>query len=167
MWVGARQFVRAAYYPSGSRSIAEWTIVMVNLVYASTAVKQFSADELTELLRRSREKNGRLGITGLLLYKRGEFMQALEGEEASVRALYSIIRVDPRHRNVITLVDVPVAQRRFSDWTMGFENLDEADFDNGSVEATAVKLPPKVGFPWRGSVALQFLAGFWGARLDG
>lgn len=62
---------------------------MFHLVYASTATKRFSAGELFDLLPRYREKNARLSVTGMLLYKEGAFMHALEGEEETVRSLYA------------------------------------------------------------------------------
>jgi hypothetical protein len=140
---------------------------MLNLVYSSTAAKNLTRADLDALLHRARKKNARLGITGLLLYKRGEFMQALEGEEAAVRALYAVIRADPRHRRIVTLVDVPVAQPRFPDWSMGFEDLEGADADPLGAARFVESLPSRIEFPWRGSVALQFLAGFWSKQESG
>ena len=59
----------------------------------------------------------------MLLYKDGNFMQALEGEEGAVRALYERIRVDPRHGGVITLLEDHSEERQFPDWFMGFRDL--------------------------------------------
>ncbi len=140
---------------------------MLNLVYSSTAVRPFSEDDLTGLLHQARAKNVRLGITGLLLYKNGTFMQALEGEESKVRALYATIRADPRHHHIVTLVDLPIAQPRFADWSMGFENLDDIALESLTGNKPRVQLPPTVEFPWRGSVAMQFLASFWGVAASG
>ena len=137
---------------------------MLNLVYSSLAVKPFAREELLDLLQQAREKNARLGITGILLYKKGKFMQALEGEETALRALYSTIRADRRHRQIVTLADLPIAKPRFSEWSMGFENLDEAEPGLGADRISRLELPPKVEFPWRGSIAMQFLSAFWGAR---
>ncbi len=61
---------------------------MFSLTYVSSAVRPFAEDELADLLAVSRQNNARLGITGMLLYKDGNFMQVLEGEEAEVRTLY-------------------------------------------------------------------------------
>ena len=100
---------------------------MFQLVYASTAAKLFSSNELFEQLARYREKNLRLGITGLLLYKHGSFMQVLEGEEETVRSLYATIHDDPRHHHVLLLMALPVAERQFPSWSMRFKDLDEMD----------------------------------------
>jgi hypothetical protein len=53
------------------------------LVYVSSATKPFSPDELSELLAQARVDNAALGITGMLLYSNGNFMQVLEGGGAS------------------------------------------------------------------------------------
>ena len=80
-------------------------------------------DELVTLLERWRPKNAARGITGLLLYKGGNLIQALEGEETAVRGLYDIIRRDPRHSGVIKLTEHPIDARQYSDWSMAFRNL--------------------------------------------
>jgi Sensors of blue-light using FAD len=100
---------------------------MFFLVYVSSAVKPFLQSELLDLLAKSRENNARLGITGMLLYKDGNFMQALEGEEGAVQALYARIGRDPRHRGLLTLLQGPLEERQFPEWSMGFRDLNAAD----------------------------------------
>ena len=79
--------------------------------------------ELSELLTQAREKNGRLGVTGMLLYRLGAFLQLLEGEPETLQRLYKTIRADARHRNVVTLLDDPTEERNFADWSMGFRHF--------------------------------------------
>lgn len=45
----------------------------------------------------------------------------LEGEEEAVRALYELIRGDPRHQYVIAYADKPIAERTFAEWAMAFQ----------------------------------------------
>ena len=48
------------------------------------------------MLTEARERNQQLGVTGLLLYKDGDFIQLLEGDKATVKALFQdSIRKDP------------------------------------------------------------------------
>ena len=101
-----------------------------SLIYVSTATKLMSTQDLVALLHRARENNARLGITGLLLYKQGTFMQAIEGDEMAVRALYAAISKDPRHHSVSTLSATLIAQRQFSAWEMGFKNLEGVDISS-------------------------------------
>ena len=134
---------------------------MFQIVYASTAEKPFSSNELFEQLAQYREKNLRLGITGLLLYKHGSFMQVLEGEEETVRSLFAIIRGDPRHHHVLLLMALPVAERQFPKWSMGFKDLAEVDADAVPGYDPCPALPAADDeLSWQASVARSLLATF-------
>ena len=96
---------------------------MHQLVYVSSAHQLFSRDGLLVLLDKARRNNVRDGITGLLLYKGGDFMQVIEGDEATVRRTFGRIAADPRHGGIEVLVDEAVTQRAFGDWSMAFRDL--------------------------------------------
>lgn len=98
---------------------------MLSLVYVSSATSALSEADLVALLRQCRDKNGKLDITGMLLYKDGNFMQALEGPDDAVRQLFEIISADSRHRGVIRLLERQIEQRQFPEWTMAFRNLED------------------------------------------
>lgn len=98
---------------------------LISLVYVSSATRLMSNEELLEILRRAREENQRLGITGMLLYKGGNFMQVLKGPEEAVLSLKARIEQDPRHRGMLVLLNMPIAERQFSDWSMGFYNAED------------------------------------------
>lgn len=93
------------------------------LVYVSSATLQFSGEDLRALLATCRENNAELGVTGMLLYKDGNFMQVIEGDEEAVRGLYARIEADPRHGGEITLQQGFTERRQFPDWSMGFRDL--------------------------------------------
>ena len=97
--------------------------VLYSLVYVSSAVELFSNDDLVALLETSRRNNTRVGVTGMLLYKSGNFMQVLEGEEEKVREVHERIQADRRHRGLITLLEQRGDARQFGGWSMGFRNL--------------------------------------------
>ena len=97
--------------------------VVYQLVYASRAVRPFSEDDLVELLRRSRNKNDRLDVTGMLLYHDGSFIQALEGECETVEALYEVIAADERHDDALLLHRGEQLGRSFEGWSMGYEQV--------------------------------------------
>jgi hypothetical protein len=107
--------------------------VMHQLIYLSSANKKFTDDELKELLRKAREKNMTLQLTGMLLYIDGNFIQVLEGDEKNVTELMKIISVDQRHSGILKLIGKTVTERIFPDWTMGFKSLsiDEASTLSG------------------------------------
>ncbi|AYL96886.1 BLUF domain-containing protein [Mucilaginibacter celer] len=97
---------------------------MEYLVYVSTAKKMMTDEELLELLTQAREKNAIHGITGLLLYGEGTFMQALEGEKDDLEKIFAAIELDIRHRNIIKLITGKITERVFPNWTMAFSSVD-------------------------------------------
>lgn len=100
---------------------------MFFIVYVSSAAQAFSRAELLDILAKSRANNTQLGVTGMLLYKDGNIIQVLEGEESVVQKLYAKIASDVRHQGLITLVQGTIAARQFPDWSMGFYDLKYAD----------------------------------------
>lgn len=96
-------------------------------IYSSSAVSAFSPDDLVALLAKSQSNNSKVGVTGLLLHKAGQFMQLLEGPEAAVRKTLARIEVDPRHNNLVTLLEGGSDERQFSEWSMGFRDLNSAE----------------------------------------
>jgi hypothetical protein len=100
---------------------------MISLTYLSTASRTFDPDELEALLPAWRVKNGAAGLSGMLLYVDGHFIQTLEGEEDDVDAAYEQIRNDPRHRDVDVALREEIEERHFAEWTMGFTRLSAED----------------------------------------
>lgn len=93
---------------------------LVQLVYVSTATTPFTPAELHELLRRARVNNARVGVTGMLLYHDGNFIQALEGPRDAVAAIQERIAHDPRHHGILVLYNARIETRSFANWSMGF-----------------------------------------------
>jgi hypothetical protein len=71
-----------------------------SVVYLSECTRSFSGRDLRELLTKAREKNSKLGISGMLLFKAGNFLQVLEGDREKVMALFDKIAKDPRHDRI-------------------------------------------------------------------
>ncbi|WP_053353732.1 BLUF domain-containing protein [Leucobacter musarum] len=92
-----------------------------SLVYSSRSTSAFTEAQLPDLLVRARAHNAAAGVTGMLLYRQGRFIQFLEGADRDVHALFTAIHADPRHESVRVLLDEPIEQRQFQDWTMGYE----------------------------------------------
>jgi len=100
---------------------------LIHLIYVSSATQPFPQVDLLALLELSRRKNTPEGITGLLLYRDGNFMQVLEGEEQAVVATHARILRDTRHDGFITLLKESIEQRTFGDWSMGFRDLNSTE----------------------------------------
>jgi hypothetical protein len=96
---------------------------MHQVIYSSAAITPFSEAELTDLLAAARVNNGRLGVTGMLLYHEGSFLQALEGDEQVLENLYAKIGKDKRHHRLVALLRRQVAARHFDQWQMGFASM--------------------------------------------
>ncbi|MEJ2681203.1 MAG: BLUF domain-containing protein [Gammaproteobacteria bacterium] len=92
---------------------------LVHCIYASGVAKEFSTLEIEELLSKAREKNARLGVTGILLFEGGSFFQVLEGDAETIKKLYKTIRSDSRHQRITKLIFEPIKTREFADWSMG------------------------------------------------
>jgi hypothetical protein len=97
---------------------------MHQIVYTSTATEHLSCADLNELLLGARNRNKTLGVSGMLVFHSGTFLQALEGEKRAVNEIFASILTDPRHRDIEVLHRGPgFDQRVFGDWSMGFADF--------------------------------------------
>jgi hypothetical protein len=80
-------------------------------------------EELLAILRKSKTNNLALGVTGVLCFSEGVFMQALEGGRNAVNKLYNRIASDARHTDVVLLHYEEIGERRFAGWSMGQVNM--------------------------------------------
>jgi hypothetical protein len=97
--------------------------MLVRLMYASRAVPALDQEELVTILRQSKANNPSSGVTGVLCYSGGIFLQVLEGGRSAVNKLYNRIGADPRHTDVELLLYEEIGERRFASWSMGQVNM--------------------------------------------
>jgi len=97
--------------------------MLVRLLYVSRAVSPDSPETIESILSDSRAHNLGQGITGILCYGGGIFLQAIEGGRMQVNGLYSHIVGDNRHKDVVLLHYEEISERHFGGWTMGQVNL--------------------------------------------
>lgn len=90
------------------------------MLYVSSASALLDQSELEELLARARLRNAEQGITGLLLYQSGNFLQYFEGGDPAVSALWEKLLGDRRHRDVYRLCDLSIDRRLFPRWEMAW-----------------------------------------------
>ena len=93
--------------------------------YVGNSNSMFS--DIGDIITTSKANNPKRGVTGILLYHQGKFVQVIEGEEEDLRKLMTIIEKDERHTNVQYLVDEKVNERGFDQWNMDFFNLSDKD----------------------------------------
>lgn len=96
--------------------------MLVRLLYCSRAVDT-RPQAVEAILAQSRQHNPVSGITGILCYGDGIFLQCIEGGRMQVSALYGSIQHDARHKDVALLHFEEIAERRFSGWSMGQVNV--------------------------------------------
>ncbi len=97
---------------------------LFSLVYISTAARRVGLNDIEHLLVSAQRRNQTEGVTGLLLYASGSFMQYLEGPQANLARVYAVIKADPLHYGVVDLLRGPVGARLFRDWSMAFHLVD-------------------------------------------
>jgi hypothetical protein len=97
--------------------------MLVRLMYASRAAASVDHEALLAILKKSKLNNTSSGVTGLLCYSGGIFLQVLEGGRAAVSQLYNRIASDPRHTDVVLLSYEEIGERCFAGWSMGQVNL--------------------------------------------
>ncbi|TAG27678.1 MAG: BLUF domain-containing protein [Burkholderiales bacterium] len=97
--------------------------MLVRLLYVSRLADPSKPEVIDGILSDSRKHNPELGITGILCYGAGIFLQAIEGGRGQVSELYNHICKDKRHKDVVLLDFQEIQERRFGGWTMGQVNL--------------------------------------------
>jgi Sensors of blue-light using FAD len=127
--------------------------MLVRLLYASRAINT-RPEAIEGILAKSREFNPSSGITGILCYGGGIFLQAIEGGRNAVSELYGHIQQDARHKNVVLLQYEEITERRFSGWTMGQVNMEKI---NHSILLKYAEKPELDPYSTSGAVSMALL----------
>jgi hypothetical protein len=100
--------------------------MLVRLLYCSRAVDT-NPEAIEAILSQARQHNAVSGITGILCYGGGIFLQAIEGGRMQVSDLFGHIMKDPRHKDVAMLHFEEISERRFGGWSMGQVNVSKVN----------------------------------------
>jgi hypothetical protein len=142
------------------------TGTLLSAVYVSSAYSGMTDQELAALLEISRENNKVRGITGMLLYRGGDFMQVIEGPAANIEHLLKALAADKRHTGMTILKKSVILERQFSGWQMAFRDLNGADvksmegyspFMEFSFQGNEFKEKPNLSY----KLLLQFKERLW------
>jgi hypothetical protein len=90
------------------------------IAYLSSASRTLKQEDLDFIVAESRRLNAASGVTGVLLYCDGNFMQYFEGDAAAVATTYTRVLASTRHHCVSELMNEPIAEREFAQWSLGF-----------------------------------------------
>jgi hypothetical protein len=101
---------------------------LYRLVYVSR--NEIEGDEVTiqseieQILTKARTQNPLSNITGALLFNTGCFAQILEGLHDDIQETFERIQCDRRHSHVAVLAFEPIAERKFTNWSMAYFGTD-------------------------------------------
>ena len=98
------------------------------VIYCSKLLPEYDLKEVYSILKKARETNPELGLSGYLIFGNDCFIQILEGFNAPLKMLMQKIMVDKRHTNIKVLQDEEIKFLEFQNWAMGFANLTEEFF---------------------------------------
>ena len=123
------------------------------IAYVSAASWNLLDEQIERIVSESRRLNALNGVTGVLLYCDGNFMQYLEGDEDAVMETFERIRASESHYQVNELMNQPILEREFADWAMYLSRPGPVEF----VELAAAR--------WRGAgqtgPGATLLRSFW------
>jgi hypothetical protein len=129
------------------------------IAYVSAASWSLPDAQIDDIVAGARRRNALTGITGVLLYCDGNFMQYIEGEEDAVVETFARIRASDSHYQINELMNQPILEREFGDWTMGFSRPTPEEF----VELVASR--------WKGTAqtgpGATLLRSFWACSREG
>ena len=115
---------------------------LFHLAYISFSTQLFDIDDektgIKAILEKSRANNSKRGITGMLLYRDGVFLQILEGPYDEIMNTFGRIACDGRHEGCKILVRQKTDKRLFENWSMAYR-----EFDYGMADAFEVIMPWK------------------------
>lgn len=98
--------------------------MLSKIIYVSRSFSPMPL-ELKDILATSRKNNLAFGISGVLCFLDGIYMQWFEGEDTAVNALYKKIENDPRHTDVKLLVHETISLREHPKWSMALLTWNE------------------------------------------
>jgi len=98
--------------------------------YTGTTVER----DLSDITARAKRNNERLGITGVLVYDAGVFIQVMEGPNDAITHMMTRILSDERADNVAVLFHRLVNERELGHWSMLALRLDSSGIGPFSLE---------------------------------
>lgn len=111
--------------------------MLSNLVYVSQKTSECTSSEVDVILESCQKNNAHIDATGVLLHSNTHFLQYLEGNYSNINRLYSKIKEDKRHKNVVLLTAGPIKERVFPSWQMGYKQFSNTDISyNTKMDAT-------------------------------
>ena len=100
---------------------------LYEVLYVSVLAPGVPVSAVAAIAGHARVANAQRGITGLLVFDGNCFCQQLEGMQKNVLSTMARIDQDPRHGQVSVVHQGPLAARRFSNFSLAFSAVEDAD----------------------------------------
>jgi hypothetical protein len=97
----------------------------IQVLYSSTITTKDYQKAIDDILLRARKNNDKNHLSGILLFRNGDFLQLLEGDKLNVYYTLKKIRDDERHMNMKILHEGEIPKRIFEGWQMAFKSENE------------------------------------------
>ena len=94
------------------------------VAYTATYLGSNLAQDLDAIRAASDRNNPGADITGVLVYDRGRFIQAVEGPVDAIESLLGRVHADPRAGGMDVLIDTATPARSLQEWTMRTLRID-------------------------------------------
>jgi len=94
--------------------------MLKTICYVSSSYNDLKSNDLNKLFNATIRNNTRSKISGILIYKNGNFLQILEGEADKVDNLYQKICLDTRHHGAILIIETKLCDRIFDSYDKEF-----------------------------------------------
>ena len=102
--------------------MTESALYMTAYTSEATFEKSESYENLQQIVEASQKNNLEKNITGVLFYNNGTFLQIIEGKKEDLALLMKKILSDSRHKQLRILIEEPVDERGFFNWSLdGFD----------------------------------------------
>jgi hypothetical protein len=98
---------------------------MKSILYVSVADPALVSDDIYQLVGNAQQRNAADNVSGIMLYNGLNFLQLIEGDEATIDNCFARINADPRHSGVITLRDETCTVREFPKWAMRYSLVEQ------------------------------------------
>lgn len=98
---------------------------MKSILYVSVADPELVSDDIHRLVGNAQQRNLADNISGIMLYNGMNFLQLIEGDEATIDDCFARIVTDPRHSGVVTIRNENCTVREFPLWAMRYSLVDQ------------------------------------------
>lgn len=111
---------------------------MHRFIYVRHASKGTSFEDFGDISAKSKINNLRDGLTGVLLWANGTFIQLIEGPKRELDLTIARIEMDIRHSGMMKLSYKKVTEIICVDWAMGCYPMPAAEFRSSFTDALDV-----------------------------